>query len=46
MNSVTLQILQNIEIAWGGLLLLPKSFNGSYGDLPYESKLEHYYGQN
>lgn len=30
----------------GGLLLLPKSFNGSYGDLPYESKLEHYYGQN
>ena len=30
----------------GGLLLLPKSFNGSYGDLPYENKLEHYYGQN
>ena len=30
----------------GGLLLLPKSFNASYGDLPYEEKLEHYRGQN
>ncbi len=30
----------------GGLLLLPKSFNASYGDLPYEDKLEHYYSQN
>ena len=30
----------------GGLLLLPKSFNASYGDLPYEDKLPHYYGQN
>jgi hypothetical protein len=30
----------------GGLLLLPKSFNASYGDLPYEEKLEHYGGQN
>lgn len=30
----------------GGLLLLPKSFNASYGDLPYEIKVEHYYGQN
>lgn len=30
----------------GGLLLLPKSFNASYGDEPYETKLEHYYGQN
>jgi hypothetical protein len=30
----------------GGLLLLPKSFNGSYGDLPYEAKMEHYFGQN
>jgi hypothetical protein len=30
----------------GGLLLLPKSFNASYGDLPYEQKLSHYYGQN
>ena len=30
----------------GGLLLLPKSFNASYGDLPYEKKREHYYGQN
>lgn len=30
----------------GGLLLLPKSFNGSYGDLSYSEKLPHYYGQN
>jgi len=30
----------------GGLLLLPKSFNASYGDLPYEEKREHYYSQN
>jgi hypothetical protein len=30
----------------GGLLLLPKSFNASYGDLPYVEKLEHYTKQN
>ena len=30
----------------GGLLLLPKSFNASYGDLPYEDKLPHYNSQN
>lgn len=30
----------------GGLLLLPKSFNASYGDLPYAQKREHYVGQN
>lgn len=30
----------------GGLLLLPKSFNASYGDDPYRKKREHYYGQN
>lgn len=30
----------------GDLLLLPKSFNASYGDLPYEQKLPHYFGQN
>ncbi len=30
----------------GGLLLLPKSFNASYGDLPYTEKREHYVGQN
>jgi Protein of unknown function (DUF1524) len=30
----------------GGLLLLPKSFNASYGDMTYEEKLPHYYGQN
>ena len=30
----------------GGLLLLPKSFNASYGDLTYEQKLPHYNAQN
>lgn len=30
----------------GGLLLLPKSFNGSYNDSPYDVKLPHYFGQN
>lgn len=30
----------------GGLLLLPKSFNASYGDLPYPEKLKHYRTQN
>lgn len=30
----------------GGLLLLPKSFNASYGDRPYAEKYEHYFGQN
>jgi hypothetical protein len=30
----------------GGLLLLPKSFNGSYGDLPYGEKLPFYNTQN
>lgn len=30
----------------GDLLLLPRSFNESYGDLPYEKKLEHYNSQN
>ena len=30
----------------GGLLLLPKSFNASYGDLPYGEKLPHYNTQN
>jgi len=30
----------------GGLLLLPKSINASYGDLPYAEKREHYVGQN
>jgi len=31
---------------FGGLLLLPKSFNASYGDLPYDQKCPHYLKQN
>ena len=30
----------------GDLLVLPKSFNSSYGDDPYESKVQHYIEQN
>ena len=30
----------------GGLLLLPKSFNNSFGDMEYSEKREHYFGQN
>ena len=30
----------------GGLLLLPKTFNASYGDLPYDKKRRHYNTQN
>jgi hypothetical protein len=30
----------------GALLLVPKSFNASYGALPYERKRPHYYSQN
>lgn len=30
----------------GDLLLLPKQFNASYNDDPYERKLPHYFGQN
>lgn len=30
----------------GGLLLLPRSFNKSFGDKTYEEKLEAYFGQN
>lgn len=30
----------------GALLLLPGGFNQSYGDLLYEQKLPHYFGQN
>ncbi|MGB8265972.1 MAG: DUF262 domain-containing protein [Candidatus Velthaea sp.] len=29
----------------GGLLLLPKTFNASFGDLPYAEKRRHYLGQ-
>jgi len=31
---------------FGDLLLLPKDFNASYGDMPYGDKLPHYFGQN
>lgn len=30
----------------GGLVLLPKSFNASFGDMRYEEKIKHYDSQN
>lgn len=30
----------------GDLVLLPKDFNASYGDMPYDEKVENYFGQN
>lgn len=36
----------NIRNNIGDLLVLPKSFNASYGDDPYQSKIECYYEQN
>ena len=30
----------------GGLLILPKSFNASFGDMPYVKKRQHYVSQN
>lgn len=32
--------------SFGGLLLLPKSFNASFNDNDYAQKLPHYFGQN
>jgi uncharacterized protein with ParB-like and HNH nuclease domain len=37
---------QNFRNRIGALLLLPKQFNQSYGDLPYEKKFPHYLKQN
>ncbi len=30
----------------GGLVLLPRGFNQSFGDKPYEEKVKAYFGQN
>jgi uncharacterized protein with ParB-like and HNH nuclease domain len=37
---------ENFRNSIGALLLVQRGFNQSYGDLPYEQKLPHYYGQN
>lgn len=37
---------QEYRNRFGGLLLLPKSFNASYGDLPYDKKRPHYLKRN
>lgn len=37
---------QQVRNKFGGLLLLPKSFNASFGALPYSEKVTHYVGQN
>ena len=40
------QDFQEYRNRLGDLLLLPRSFNRSYGDLPYPEKREHYLQQN
>ena len=37
---------ENARNGIGGLLLLPKGFNASYGAMPYEEKVEQYFAQN
>ena len=37
---------ENHRNKFGDLLLLPRSFNASYGDMPYCEKVQHYYSQN
>ncbi|MBI2653584.1 DUF262 domain-containing protein [Candidatus Woesearchaeota archaeon] len=37
---------ENFRNSIGALLLVQRGFNQSYGDLSYEEKLSHYYGQN
>ncbi len=42
----TTQAFSDLRNRFGGLLLLPKDFNASYGDATYEKKLPHYLAQN
>ena len=37
---------QNVRNSIGDLLVLPKSFNASYGDDPYDVKVQQYFSQN
>jgi hypothetical protein len=37
---------QRVRNRLGGLVLLPKGYNASFQDQPYEQKVEHYTGQN
>lgn len=37
---------QRIRNRLGGLVLLPKGYNASFQDQPYDQKVEHYTGQN
>ncbi|HZM77161.1 MAG TPA: DUF262 domain-containing protein [Candidatus Limnocylindrales bacterium] len=43
--QVQLRKFEHIRNSFGGLLLLPKSFNASYGALPYAGKIDQYWGQ-
>lgn len=36
----------NVRNSIGDLLVLPKKFNASYGDVPYEEKVKQYFSQN
>jgi len=43
--QVPLRRFDTVRNSLGGLLLLPKPFNASFGALPYADKVVHYYGQ-
>lgn len=45
-EGITEDEFDNYRNNIGDLLVLPKSFNASYNDAPYEIKVEQYYSQN
>lgn len=46
LDEVTEMEFANVRNTIGDLLVLPKQFNASYNDDPYEEKVQHYYSQN
>ncbi|MCQ2071371.1 MAG: DUF262 domain-containing protein, partial [archaeon] len=44
--ELTLELFNMTRNSIGDLLVLPKSFNASYKDLPYVEKLPYYFSQN
>ena len=46
LDEVTEMEFANVRNTIGDLLVLPKQFNASYNDDPYEDKVQHYYSQN
>jgi hypothetical protein len=44
--TITRRRYAELRNRFGALLLLPKDFNASFGDMPYNAKLPKYMGQN